>query len=169
MASLAIAAGTPKPSFQPSEPSPASIRRWRSVSCASIPRSILGSLAMARDCATARARGSGSGNLEEADRHVAEADLVAVGEDGLPDALAVDVDAVEAAVVEHDDEVLARGHHGVAAGHRQVLEHHVRGGRAAEPQRPVADRDDHELVAVLYREISAGGQARNGERAPAIT
>src|SRR5215217_8536702 len=108
MPSLSIAAGTPKPSFQPSGASPASIRRRRSVSCASIPRSIRGSRAMARDSAMARARGD-SGDLEVADRDVAEADLVAVGEDGLADALAVDGDAVEAAVVEHDHDLAAGG------------------------------------------------------------
>src|SRR5215211_2238010 len=129
MPSLSIAAGTPKPSFQPSGASPASMRRRRSVSCASIPRSILGSRAMAGDSATARARGSGSGDLEEADRDVAQADLVAVGEHRLSDALAVDEDAVEAAVAEHDD---------------------------------------HELGAVFYGEVAAGGQPRNGERAAAV-
>src|SRR5215207_3340075 len=162
MPSLAIAAGTPKPSFQPSEASPASMRRRRSVSCASMPRSILGSLAMAGDSATTRPRASGSPaltDLEKADRDVTEADLVAVGEDGLAHALAVDEHAVEAAVVEHHDEVVARRDHRVAAGHGQVLEHHVGGRRAAQPQRSRADLDDHELVPVLYREIAAGAQA----------
>src|SRR5688500_20225321 len=102
------------PSFQPSGASPASIRRRRSVSCASMPRSILGSLAMARDSDTARARQE-SVDVQEADGDVAEADLVAVGEDGLADALAVDDDAVEAAVVEHHHDLVADGDHGVAA------------------------------------------------------
>src|SRR5215211_5523306 len=160
MPSLSIAAGTPKPSFQPSGASPASMRRRRSVSCASIPRSILGSRAMAGDSATARARGSGSGDLEEADRDVAQADLVAVGEHRLSDALAVDEDAVEAAVVEHHD--------GVPAGDGEVLEHDVGGRRAAEAQRSLAELDDHELGAVFYGEVAAGGQPRNGERAAAV-
>src|SRR4051794_30431930 len=87
------------PSFHPNEDSPSSILRWRPVSCASRPRSILGSLAMARDCAMARADG-GSGHVEEADRDLAEPDLVAVPQHGLADPRAVDDHAVEAAVIE---------------------------------------------------------------------
>src|SRR6185436_9058106 len=148
------------PSFQPSGASPSSMRRRRSVSCASMPRSILGSLAMARSVpwqGTAR----GSPDVEEPDRDVAEADLVAVGEDGLADAVAVDDDAVEAAVVEDDDHLAARGDDGVAAGDGQVLEHHVRGGGAAEAHGARADLDHHQLLAVLHRQVAAGGEARN--------
>src|SRR5829696_2641948 len=144
------------PSFQPSGASPASMRRRRSVICASIPRSILGSLAMARDSAMARDVNPPtpvSVDAEEADRDVAEADLVAVRQHGLADPLAVDEDAVEAAIVEHDDHVAARGDHGVAAGDGQVLEHHVRGRRSAQAQRLGADAYDDELVAVLYSEV----------------
>ena len=79
------------------------------------------------DSATARARPGAPGDVEEADRDLAEADLVAVGEDGLADAVAVDDDAVEAAVVEHHHDLAARGHDGVAAGDGEVLEHHVGG------------------------------------------
>ena len=55
-------------------------------------------------------------------------------EDGLADALAVDEHAVEAAVVEHDDHLAARGDDGVAAGDREVLEHHVGADPTAEAQ-----------------------------------
>src|SRR5829696_7098521 len=141
------------PSFQPSGASPDSMRRRRSVSCASIPRSILGSLAMAA-ILPRRGTGAASGDVEEADRDVAEADLVAVGEDGL---------AVEAAVVEDHDDLAARGDHGVPAGDGEVLEHDVGGRGAPEAQRPGPDLGDDDLVAVLYCQVTARGETRNRE------
>src|SRR5689334_6664723 len=146
------------PSFQPSDSSPSSRRRWRPVSCASRPRSILGSRAM-----TARIV---SGHVEVAHGDVAEADLVAVAQHGLADADAVDDHAVEAAVVEDHDIVAAAGDDGVAAGHGQVLEHHVRAGRAAHVDRVVGDLDHDDLRPVLDREVPAGIEAGSGDRGP---
>src|SRR5215212_10388340 len=133
------------------------MRLRRSISCPSIPRSILGSLAMAAILPWQGPRPV-SRDLEEADRHLAEADLVAMGEHGLADPLAVDEDPVEAAVVEDHDHLAPCRHHGVAAGDRKVLERHVRGGRAAQVQRARADLHDHELVTVLDGEVAPGGE-----------
>ena len=80
------------------------------------------------------------------------------------DALAVDVHAVEAAVVEQHDLAAAAGDHGVAAGDRAVLEHHVGADPAAEAQGALADGDDDDLAAVLDREVAAGGKLLGGQR-----
>src|SRR4029079_11639219 len=133
-----------------------------------MPRSILGSLAMARDSAMAGDPRVGLPNLEEADRDLAQADLVAVGESRPPDALAVDDDAVQAAVVEHDHDLAASGDDGVAPRYGQVLEHDVGRGGTAEAEGPGADADDDELLAVLDRQVAAGGEPRNGERTAAV-
>src|SRR4051794_8297841 len=95
---------------------------------------------------------------EEAHLHVAERDRVAVAQGRLADALAVDVHAVHAAVVEQDDLALAAGDHGMAPGDGAVLEHDVGGDPAAEAQRALADRDHDDLAAVPDREVGAGGK-----------
>src|SRR5947208_7807603 len=64
--------------------------------------------------------------LEEVQPVTADHDLVAVAQDAPLDALAVDEDAIEAAVVQHADAVGLADYQRMAARHGRVVEAHVR-------------------------------------------
>ena len=78
-----------------------------------------------------------------------------MGERAPLDALAVDEDAVEAAVVEHADAVDAADDERVAARDRGVVEAHVRREPATDPRPLAGQRDDDDLLAILEAEVLA--------------
>src|SRR6478752_7599340 len=73
----------------------------------------------------------GHNGVEEIERVAPDGDLVPVAERAPLHAPAVDLDAVERAVVEHAHAALLVGDQGVAAGDGRVVEAQVRGQRAA--------------------------------------
>ena len=83
-------------------------------------------------------------------------DLVAVGQRAPLHAPAVDLDAVERAVVEHAYAALLAGDQGMTARDRRVVEADVGGQRAADPRPLPADRDDDDAAVLLEREVAAG-------------
>src|SRR3954463_1935685 len=64
---------------------------------------------------------SAAGDLDVPQAHVPDDDRVAVVQRRLADALAVDEDAVEAAIVEQDRAAVAMHEHRVAAGYRRIV------------------------------------------------
>ena len=94
----------------------------------------------------------------------ADDDLVAVASAGPLDAAAVDVDAVERAVVEHAHAVGLGDDQRVAARHGGVVEAHVGGQRAADPG-PFA-RDRRRRRGGRRPRTRGTCRARSGSRAP---
>src|SRR3954468_24064077 len=102
---------------------------------------------------------SAAGDLDVPQAHMSDHDCVAIFELRLAHAVAVDEDAVEAAVVEQHGAPVAMNEHGVAAGHGRVLEQDVRGRTAPDAQPlpvAVAKREQDDLTRVLDGEIAAG-------------
>ena len=81
-------------------------------------------------------------DLQEPQGVAADEDLVAVGQRRPLDALAVDEDAVQRAVVEHADAVRAAHEQGVAARDGGVVEADVGGQGAADAGPLAGERDD---------------------------
>jgi hypothetical protein len=86
----------------------------------------------------------------------ADEDLVSVLQGTPLHAPAVDVDAVERAVVEDPDAALLVGDQRVAARDGGVVEADVGGERAADARPLAADRDDVDAPVLLEGEIAAG-------------
>ena len=101
--------------------------------------------------------GAGPSDLQEAHDAPADLDLVAVAQARLAHALAVDVDAVAAAVVGDHGRAVALEHERVAAGDRRVVEHDVGAGAAADAGDPAEAQDDH-LLPVRDGEVAARRQ-----------
>ena len=72
------------------------------------------------------------------------------------DALAVDEDAVEAAVVEHADAVVLDEQHGVAARDGRILEAQLGRQAAADAHRVAGHRDGAHAAGVVEDEVAAG-------------
>src|SRR5215210_2058627 len=117
-----------------------------------------------------RAARADGGGVEEVDRVPADRDLVAVAERSPVDALAVDVDAVERAVVEHTDPVGLRHDEGMTARDGGVVEADVRGERAPDARPLARDGGDDAPARVLVGEVLAGhGQPGAGLLDPVRT
>src|SRR4051794_24076155 len=103
--------------------------------------------------------GADGGGVEVVDGVAPDSDFVAVGQRRPVDAIAVDVDAVERAVVEHAYTVRLVHHQRMTAGHGRIVEADVGGQRAADPG-PFARDGRHDAAAgVLVGQVLAG----NGE------
>ena len=96
--------------------------------------------------------------------HVPEDDRVAVVQVGLAHADPVDVHPVEAAVVEDHRALAAARDERVAARNRRVVEHDLRRGAAADVHQVRGQRQQHDLVAVLDREVAPRSKSRHRER-----
>src|SRR5918995_3938125 len=98
-----------------------------------------------RDC-------SAASDLYVPQADVADADPVAIVERRLAHPLPVDIDAVQAPVVEQHGASAAMGQHGVAARHGRILELDVGCGAAPDVQAQpiaVAERVEHELTTLV--------------------
>src|SRR4051794_27821983 len=98
------------------------------------------------------------GDLEIGEPVAADEDLVAVAQASPVDALAVDEDAVERAVVEHAHAVGLADDQRVAAADGRVVEADVGGQRAADARPLLGQRDRDDAAAVLVDEVLAGGR-----------
>src|SRR4028118_2017473 len=86
----------------------------------------------------------------------ADRELVAISQLAPFDELAVDVDAVEAAVVEYAQGlVVLPDHQRMATGDARVVEAHVGHGAAAKPVPALLQREDAHLAVVLHGQVAA--------------
>src|SRR5688572_1915346 len=114
---------------------------------------------MVKAIAGAYVLGSGDAYaLARADAHQeqlepAQGELVVVLELAPVDALAVDPDAVQAAVVEHPDRLPLAVNERVAPRHGRVVEAHVRRKAAAQPGPALLQRDYPDPFAIVVREV----------------
>jgi hypothetical protein len=120
--------------------------------------------------------GAGGGHVGDPPVHevqvvAADDDLVAVGQDAPLDALAVDEDPVEAAVVEDPHAVGLAHDERVPAGDGGVVEAHVRGQAATDPRPLALERHDPDLVALAPGQVlgrSLQGVADRGHHGVAV-
>src|SRR5690349_2272100 len=94
--------------------------------------------------------------LEREEAEAADREFVAVFESAPFDQLAVDEDAVEAAVVEDAQRVWKLGDdQGVATGDAGIVEAYVRCGTAADPGPTERDRKDPDLAVLSTGDVMA--------------
>src|SRR5215210_2424293 len=93
--------------------------------------------------------------VQVVDGVAADHDLVAVGQRRPLDALAVDVDAVERAVVEHAYALRLADHERMTARDRGVVEADVGGERAPDARPLLVERDQHVAAGLLVGEVLA--------------
>src|SRR6478609_11297014 len=96
-------------------------------------------------------------------RHMADDDDIAVLELGLGDAYAVDLHAIEAAVVEDHGGLSALGDQRVPTRYRSIVEQNVSRRTPADVHVLCSQEEQEDVLAVFHGQVPPGGDPRQGQ------
>src|ERR1044071_7753015 len=96
-------------------------------------------------------------SFDVAQRHVTDEDDVAVLELGLGDAYAIDLHAIEAAVVEDHGGLAALGDQCVPTRHRSIVEQNVSRRTPADVHVLRGQEEQEDVLAVFHGQVPPGG------------